>query len=55
MKHFGSLKKLREAEVGDIALVPGIGAKTAAAVKAALAAQEPAEAINTATGEVHPT
>ena len=33
----------------------GIGAKTAAAVKAALAAQEPAEAINTATGEVHPT
>ena len=55
VKHFGSLKKLREAEVGDIALVPGIGAKTAAAVKAALAAQEPAEAINTATGEVHPT
>jgi len=55
VRHFGSLKKLREAEVGDIALVPGIGAKTAAAVKAALAAQEPAEAINTATGEVHPT
>lgn len=55
VKHFGSLKKLREAEVGDIALVPGIGAKTAAAVKAALAAQEPGEAINTATGEVHPT
>ena len=55
IKHFGSLKKLRAAEVADIALVPGIGPKTAAAVKAALAAQEPGEAINTATGEILPT
>ena len=55
VKHFGSLKKLRAADVADIALVPGIGPKTAEAVKAALAAQEPGEAINTATGEVHLT
>ena len=29
LKHFGSLKKLREAEVDDIAQVPGIGTRTA--------------------------
>ncbi len=52
LKHFGSLKKLRAADVGDIALVPGIGPRTAQAVKDALAREEPAEAINTATGEV---
>ncbi len=55
VKHFGSLKKLREAEVGDIALVPGIGAKTAEAVKAALDARPAGEALNTATGEINQT
>ena len=30
LKHFGSLKKLREAEVDEIALVPGIGPRLAA-------------------------
>ena len=38
MKHFGSLKKLREAEVGLIAQVPGIGPRTAEAIKEAVAA-----------------
>lgn len=38
MKHFGSLKKLREAEVEEIATVPGIGPRTAAAIKDAVAA-----------------
>ena len=38
LKHFGSLKKLREAEVADIAQVPGIGPTTAAAIKDAVAA-----------------
>ena len=52
LKHFGSLKKLRAAGVDDIALVPGIGPRTAQAVKDALAKEAPAEAINTATGEV---
>jgi excinuclease ABC subunit C len=50
--HFGSLKKLRTARWEDIAQVPGIGAKTALAIKAALDAQAPTEALNTATGEI---
>jgi excinuclease ABC subunit C len=36
LRHFGSLAKLREATAEQIAEVPGIGAKTAAAVVAAL-------------------
>lgn len=51
LAHFGSLKKLRQARVEDIAAVPGIGPKTALAVKAALDAQQPSEVLNTATGE----
>ncbi|WP_236791235.1 excinuclease ABC subunit UvrC [Amycolatopsis sp. GM8] len=36
IKHFGSVKKLREARVEDIAQVPGVGRRTAEAVVAAL-------------------
>ena len=36
VKHFGSLKKLRAAEVGEIAQVPGIGPRTAVAIKDAV-------------------
>ena len=36
VKHFGSLKKLREAEVDEIAQVPGIGPRTASAIKDAV-------------------
>lgn len=36
MRHFGSLKKLREADVDAIAQVPGIGPRTAAAIKVAV-------------------
>ncbi len=50
--HFGSLKKLKAARWEDIAQVPGIGEKTALAIKAALDAAAPAEALNTATGEI---
>ncbi|TDT32844.1 excinuclease ABC subunit UvrC [Naumannella halotolerans] len=53
LRHFGSLKKLREAEVDDIAQVPGFGRRTAVAVKEALdSAPKRKAAINTATGEV---
>jgi len=59
IKHFGSLKKLREADLGDIAQVPGIGPRTAAAIKAAVARDgAPADgaetpvSVNTATGEI---
>ena len=36
LKHFGSLKRLRAASVEEIATVPGMGRRTAAAVVAAL-------------------
>lgn len=52
LRHFGSLKRLREARVEEIAQVPGIGPKTAVAVKAALQATAAGESVNTATGEV---
>lgn len=55
LKHFGSMRKLRAASVDDIALVPGIGRKTAGAVKAAIAQTPATEALNTATGEIEPT
>ncbi len=51
-KRFGSLKKLRLASVEELASVPGIGPRTAAAVKDALASSEVGVAVNTATGEV---
>ena len=65
LKHFGSLKKLRQAEVDEIALVPGIGPRTAEAIKAAVATSDAtrktggpkatgvgAVRVNTATGEI---
>ncbi|GAA4618285.1 excinuclease ABC subunit UvrC [Saccharopolyspora hordei] len=38
LKHFGSVRKLRQAGVDEIAAVPGIGRRTAEAVHSALAA-----------------
>jgi excinuclease ABC subunit C len=55
VKHFGSLKKLRLAELDEIARVPGIGPRTASAIKDAVAAvggHTGAETVNTATGEL---
>ena len=59
LKHFGSLKKLREADVEQIALVPGIGPRTAGSIKDAVAKADAtrktagsAPAVNTATGEL---
>ena len=37
IKHFGSVKKIREATVAEIAAVPGFGTRTAEVVHAALA------------------
>ena len=50
--HFGSLRKLRQASVEEIAAVPGFGTKLATAILDALAATPQREAINTATGEI---
>ncbi|MBB6625966.1 excinuclease ABC subunit UvrC [Nocardioides sp. KIGAM211] len=59
LKHFGSLKKLRTASVDEIALVPGIGVRTATAIKEAVAQSAASgktgpviTSINTATGEI---
>ncbi|GAB3442623.1 excinuclease ABC subunit UvrC [Actinophytocola sediminis] len=41
LKHFGSLKRLRQASVEDISGVPGIGTHTAALVHSALAQETP--------------
>ncbi|QES50697.1 excinuclease ABC subunit C [Streptomyces venezuelae] len=53
VKHFGSVKKLRQATIDQICEVPGIGRKTAETVAVALAQAAPAgPAVNTATGEI---
>ena len=53
LRHFGSLKRLREATPDEVAEVPGIGPRTAEAVVAALAAEPAASgAVNVSTGEI---
>ncbi|NJP67672.1 excinuclease ABC subunit UvrC [Streptomyces spiramenti] len=52
LRHFGSLKRLREATVEEICEVPGVGRHTAEKVAAALAAGSTRPAVNTATGEI---
>ena len=53
LRRFGSLKRLRAAAAGEIAEVPGIGPRTAAAIVAALHADTPDRpAVNVTTGEV---
>jgi excinuclease ABC subunit C len=52
LKHFGSVKRLRQATLDELATVPGIGPKTAITIAAALAATTPAPAVDPATGEI---
>ncbi|NPC96279.1 excinuclease ABC subunit UvrC [Nocardioides sp. zg-DK7169] len=59
MKYFGSLKKLRAASLEEIAQVPGIGPRTAEAIKTAVSSPGQAGdatptmmSVNTATGEI---
>ncbi len=53
LKHFGSLRKLREATVEQVATVPGIGERTALAIKAAVdQSSRKTVSVNTATGEI---
>jgi excinuclease ABC subunit C len=51
LRRFGSVKRIRAADVAELAEVPGIGPRTAEAIAAALAGERPV-AVNTATGEV---
>jgi excinuclease ABC subunit C len=57
LAHFGSVKKLRAADAGTIAAVPGVGPKVAQAVVATLNPDEPGAtqrgmAVDMATGEI---
>jgi len=53
IKHFGSLRKLRTATVAEISLVPGIGERTATAIKDAVSSGDGKTVqVNTATGEI---
>lgn len=52
LQAFPSMKKLRAAQVGDLAAVPGIGPVTAAAISQVLQGAPPTEGINVATGEI---
>jgi excinuclease ABC subunit C len=53
LKHFGSLRKLRAATVDEVAMVPGIGRRTAEAIKAAVEqSSRKTVSVNTATGEI---
>ena len=54
LRQFGSLKRLRAATVDEIAAVPGIGPRTAEAIKAALVQPDRPRAVsvNTTTGEI---
>jgi excinuclease ABC subunit C len=42
LKHFGSVRRIREASVADLMEVPGVGPSTARAVLAALRSEQPA-------------
>jgi excinuclease ABC subunit C len=52
LRHFGSLKRLRQASVDEVAEVPGIGLKTAAAVVTAVADGHTVSAVDMSTGEI---
>jgi excinuclease ABC subunit C len=43
LKHFGSVRKIRNAEVAEIAALPGFGKRTAEAVLGALTSDQPPE------------
>ncbi|MCB8775898.1 hypothetical protein LJD49_29700, partial [Escherichia coli] len=52
LKHFGSVKKLRAAEVPEITAVKGIGPVLGQAVYDALQSAESEPAVNMTTGEI---
>ena len=52
LAHFGSLKRLRQASIDEVAAVPGIGRKTAESIVVGLARSSATPAVNVTTGEV---
>jgi excinuclease ABC subunit C len=52
LRQFGSLRRLRQATVEEIATVPGMGPVTAQSVVDALRVEPAGAVVNTATGEI---
>ena len=52
LKHFGSVRKLRDAPVEEIAALPGFGPRTAAAVVASLNKAAPITAVPITAAQV---
>src|SRR5262249_2030370 len=52
LAHFGSLRRLRQASIDEVAAVPGIGRKTAASHVTGVARATATPAVNVTTGEV---
>ena len=52
LRRFGSLRRLRQATVAEVASVPGIGPRTAEQVVAVLAASPAPASVNVTTGEI---
>ena len=52
LKHFGSVKKLRQATAQEIAQCPGIGEKLAESIHAQLASLPTSTSVNVTTGEI---
>ena len=52
LKHFGSVRKVREASVEEIAAVPGVGPKLAVTILGAVAQSGQNGGINVTTGEL---
>jgi len=52
MRRFGSLKAMRAASFDEIAEVPGIGPRTAAAIVSVLTTSAPTSGVNVTTGEI---
>ena len=52
LKHFGSVKALRAADLAELQQVPGVGPALAQTLLARLGGEEPTPAVNLSTGEV---
>jgi excinuclease ABC subunit C len=52
LRHFGSVRRIKAADVDELQHVSGIGPRLAATISAALGEQPPSEQVDTATGEI---
>ena len=52
LRHFGSVRKIKAADLDSLQEVSGIGPALAVSIRDALAGTSPGEQIDTATGEI---